>query len=435
MSEKPAVLVVDDDESFRSLVADRLTRTGHRVAAAPEGESALTLLEGVEVAVVDLLMPGMDGLTLLKRIRASNPDVAVIMLTGHGTIDNAVEAMKGGAADYLQKPCSLAEVELRISQVWEKSRLRKENQQLRAALQHVSPYHGIVGKSAPMQAVFELIRKVKDHPTPVLIEGESGTGKELVARALHFDSTRKDMPFVAVNCATLQETLLESELFGHRAGAYTGATQDKRGLFEIADRGTLLVDEIAETHPNVQSKLLRVLETGEFRSVGDVKEKKVTVRLVAATNKDLRAEVGKGRFREDLFYRLNVVSIRLPPLRDRSDDIALLARHYLLRKGRTIGDGAMATLMGHSWPGNVRELFNTLERAVLFNSSGRIDVIEIPSGTGAPAPKDGTLEEVELAHIKRVLESVQWNISRASEILGTSRRNLHRKINQHNLKK
>lgn len=435
MNDKPAVLVVDDDESFRSLVADRLARTGHRVAAAPGGDAALGLLEGIEVAIVDLLMPGMDGLTLLRKIRAASPDIAVIMLTGHGTIDNAVEAMKVGAADYLQKPCSLAEVELRISQVWDKSRLRRENQQLRAALQHENPYHGIVGKSPAMRVVFELIQKVKESSSAVLIEGESGTGKELVARALHFDSSRKEMPFVAVNCATLQETLLESELFGHKAGAYTGAVQDKRGLLEIADGGTLFVDEIAETHPSVQSKLLRVLESGEFRAVGDVREKKVTVRLVAATNKDLRAEVEKGRFRADLFYRLNVVSIRLPPLRDRGEDIALLARHYLLRKGRTIGDRAIATLMGHSWPGNVRELFNTLERAVLFSSSGRIEAIEIPSGTGAPAPKDGTLEEVELAHIKRVLESVQWNISRAAEILGTSRRNLHRKINQHNLKK
>jgi DNA-binding NtrC family response regulator len=435
MNDKPGVLVVDDDESFRSLVADRLSRTGHRVAAAAGGEAALGLLQEVDVAIVDLLMPGMDGLTLLKKIRESRPEVAVVMLTGHGTIDSAVEAMKVGAADYLQKPCSLAEVELRIAQVWEKSRLRKENQQLRAALQHENPYQGIIGKSPVMKAVFELIRKVKDSPTPVLIEGESGTGKELIARALHFDSTRKDMPFVAVNCATLQETLLESELFGHRAGAYTGAIKDKLGLLEVADRGTLFVDEIGETHPSVQTKLLRVLETGEFRAVGDVQEKKVTVRLVAATNKNLRSEVATGKFREDLFYRLNVVLIRLPPLRDRGDDIALLARAYLLRKGRTIGDKALATLMGHSWPGNVRELFNTLERAVLFSSSGRIDSVEIPSGAGAPAPKDGTLEEVEVAHMKRVLESVQWNISRAAEVLGTSRRNLHRKINQHNLKK
>ncbi|MBV8879286.1 MAG: sigma-54-dependent Fis family transcriptional regulator [Planctomycetaceae bacterium] len=435
MNDHPSVLVVDDDESFRSLVADRLTRTGHRVAAAAGGEAALALLDGVEIAVVDLLMPGMDGLTLLRKIREANPDIGVLMLTGHGTIDTAVEAMKAGAADYLLKPCSLAEVELRIGQVWEKSRLRRENEQLRAVIRHDNPYQGIIGKSPSMQAIFEMIRKVKDSPSPVLIEGESGTGKELVARALHFDSSRRDLPFVAVNCATLQETLLESELFGHRAGAYTGATQDKRGLLEIADRGTLFVDEIGETHPNVQAKLLRVLETGEFRAVGDVKEKKVTVRLVAATNKNLRAEVAAGRFREDLFYRLNVVSLRLPPLRERGEDIALLARHYLLRKGRTIGDRALATLMGHSWPGNVRELFNTLERAVLFNSSGRIDAVEIPSGAGAPAPKDGTLEEVEVAHMKRVLESVQWNISRAAEILGTSRRNLHRKINQHNLKK
>jgi DNA-binding NtrC family response regulator len=434
MSEKPAVLVVDDDESFRTLVADRLTRTGHRVAPAADGKLALTLLDGVEVALVDLLMPGMDGLELLRRIRALRPDVGVIMLTGHGTVDNAVEAMKAGAADYLQKPCSLAEVELRVAQVAERGRLERANENLRAAIRHENPYQGIVGKSRAMQEVIGLIGKVKDSRSPVLVEGESGTGKELVARALHFDSVRKDMPFVAVNCATLQENLLESELFGHKAGAYTGALADKRGLLEIADRGTLFVDEIAETHPSVQAKLLRVLETGEFRAVGDVKERKVEVRLVAATNKDLRDQCAKGKFREDLFYRLNVVSLRIPPLRERKEDIPLLARHYLLRRGRTITDAAVATLIAHEWPGNVRELFNVLERTVLFTSSGRIDQVAIPSAAGAPAPKDGTLEEIELAHIKRVLESVKWNISRAAEILGTSRRNLHRKIKQYNLK-
>ncbi len=434
MTEKAAVLVVDDDESFRQLVADRLARTGHRVSAAATGEEALKLLDGVEVALVDLLMPGMDGITLLRKIRAARPDAAVILLTGHGTIDNAVEAMKSGAADYLQKPCSLAEVELRIAQAVERRRLERENVQLKAALRHQSGYPGIVGKSPKMLAVFDLIGKVKESHSPVLIEGESGTGKELVARALHFDSARREMPFVAVNCANLQENFLESELFGHKAGAYTGATAEKRGLLEIADRGTLLVDEIAEAHPNVQAKLLRVIETGEFRTFGDVKEKKVSVRLVAATNKSLRDEVAKGKFREDLFYRLNVVSIRIPPLRERKEDIPLLARHYLLRRGRTVSDGAVAALMAYDWPGNVRELFNALERALLFDASGRIEKVEIPSAAREPAPKDGTLEEVELAHIKRVLESVKWNISRAAEILGTSRRNLHRKINQYNLK-
>jgi DNA-binding NtrC family response regulator len=241
------------------------------------------------------------------------------------------------------------------------------------------------------------------------------------------------MPFVAVNCATLQENLLESELFGHRAGAYTGATADKKGLLEVADRGTLFVDEIAETHPSVQAKLLRVLETGEFRAVGDVKEKRVTVRLVAATNKDLRAEVGKGKFREDLFYRLNVVAIRVPPLRERKEDIPLLAHHYVITRGRTIADAPVAALMAYDWPGNVRELFNVLERAVLF-SGGRIEAVAIPQAPGQTAPRDGTLEEVELAHTRRVLESVGWNVARAAEILGTSRRNLHRKINKHNLR-
>ncbi|HYE98278.1 MAG TPA: sigma-54 dependent transcriptional regulator [Planctomycetota bacterium] len=435
MTDKPSVLVVDDDESFRTLVADRLARTGHRVAAAGGGEEALRLLDGVDVALVDLLMPGMDGLTLLRRLKEARPDVAVVLLTGHATIDNAVEAMKAGAADYLQKPCSLAEVELRVAQASAHRRLERENEQLREAMRRDHAPHGIVGRSPAMRTVLDLIAKVKDSPTPVLVEGESGTGKELVARALHFDSVRRDFPFVAVNCATLQENLLESELFGHRAGAYTGALQDKRGLLEIADRGTLFVDEIAETHPNVQAKLLRVLETGEFRAVGDVKERRVDVRLVAATNKDLRQEVAKGRFREDLFYRLNVVSIPLPPLRERADDVVLLARHYLLRRGRTISEGALAALMAYPWPGNVRELFNVLERTVLLDPSGRIDSVALPTGTPAvPAPKDGTLEEVELAHIKRVLDSVQWNVSRAAEILGTSRRNLHRKIKQHNLK-
>ena len=435
MTAKASVLLVDDDENFRSLVSDRLERTGHKVVTAPGGEKALELLDGVEVALLDLMMPCMDGLTLLKKIRAGRPEVSVIILTGHGTVDTAVEAMKAGAFDYLQKPCSLAEMEVRIGRAFERRRLERENDQLRAALQHERGYQGIVGKSAAMLEVIGLINKVKDSKSPVLVEGESGTGKELVARALHFDSERRGMPFVAVNSATLQENLLESELFGHKAGAYTGATADKRGLLEIADKGTLFVDEIAETVPSVQAKLLRVVETGEFRAVGDVKEKRVAVRLVAATNKDLREEVARGRFREDLFYRLNVVSIRIPPLRDRKDDIPLLARHYLLRRGRTVADGALATLIAYDWPGNVRELFNTLERAVLFNPSGRIESLSIPSSTAAPAPRDGTLEEVEVAHIKRVLESVKWNISRAAEILGTSRRNLHRKINQYSLKK
>jgi DNA-binding NtrC family response regulator len=435
MSERPAVLVVDDDESFRSLVADRLARTGHRVASAPDGPRALELLDGVDVALIDLLMPGMDGLELLKRIRAARPDVGVVLLTGHGTVDSAVEAMKSGASDYLQKPCSLAEVEARIEKAAERRRLSRENEQLKASIRRDNPYQGIVGQSPGMLKVVELIGKVKDHANAVLVEGESGTGKELVARALHFDSVRREKPFVAVNCATLQEALLESELFGHKAGAYTGAIDDKKGLLEVAHEGTLFIDEIAEAHPNVQAKLLRVLETGEFRAVGDVKEKKVHVRFVAATNKNLREEVAKGRFREDLFYRLNVVSIRIPPLRERGEDAALLARHYLLRRGRTLGDKAAATLMAYAWPGNVRELFNVLERALLFDPSGRIDQVAIPSAPGdAAAPKDGTLEEVELAHIKRVLESVAWNVSRGAEILGTSRRNLHRKIKQHGLK-
>jgi two-component system response regulator AtoC len=434
MSERPSVLVVDDDDSFRTLVRERLLRTGHRVAEAPDGSTALERCGEADVALVDLKMPGMDGLTLLRRLQERRPDLAVILFTGHGTVESAVEAMKSGAADYLQKPCSLAEVEHRIAQVSEKGRLLRENRQLREALQRENPYQGIVGRSPAMLEILDLVRKVKDGAAPVLVEGESGTGKELVARALHFDSVRKDRPFVALNCATLQEQLLESELFGHRAGAYTGAVQDKRGLLEVADGGTLFVDEIAEAHPNVQAKLLRVLETGEFRAVGDVRERRVSVRLVAATNKSLREEVVRGRFREDLFYRLNVVTLRLPPLRDRGDDVALLARHYLARRGRRLSDVALAGLLAWRWPGNVRELFNTLERALIFDPSPELGPIPIPGMQGEAAPRDGTLEEVELAHIRKVLDGTGWNVSRAAELLGMSRRNLHRKISQHRLK-
>ena len=288
--------------------------------------------------------------------------------------------------------------------------------------------------SSKMQPIRDLVAKVAGTNTTVLVRGESGVGKEVVARAIHKASPRAQKQFLKVNCAALPGELLESELFGHEKGAFTGAYRQKPGKFEAADGGTLLLDEIGEMPLRLQAKLLHVLQDGEFSRVGGERIIDTDVRLIASTNRDLEVAMRAHQFREDLYYRLNVIEIRIPPLRERKEDIPLLARHYLLRRGRTIGDAAVATLIAHDWPGNVRELFNVLERTVLFTSSGKIDAVAIPSAAGAPAPKDGTLEEIELAHIKRILESVKWNISRAAEILGTSRRNLHRKIKQYNLK-
>ncbi len=441
MTEALTILVVDDDDAFRGIVTDRFVRKGHRVMAAKDGPSALAQLNGrdIDVAVLDLRMPGMDGLDLLLKVKQRAPAAVVLILTGHGTVETAVEAMRRGAADFLQKPCSLAEIELKIEKAREGSLLARENRQLKAAMAIGAASSAIVGKSRAIQAVLDLIAKVRDTESPVLVEGESGTGKELVARALHFDGSRREMPFVAVNCATLQETLLESELFGHKVGAYTGATTDKPGLFEIADRGTLFIDEIAEAAPGVQAKLLRVLETGEFRAVGDVKEKRVKVRVVAATNRVLRELAEEGTFRKDLFFRLNVVSIRVPPLRERREDLGPLVDHFLMRsaaarvKGVRLSDRAMAAAMAYDWPGNVRELFNCLERATLLVNGRVIDDLGLGTVTASPAPA-GSLEQVELDHIQRVLTAADGNISKAAEMLGVSRRNLHRKINQYKLK-
>jgi len=441
VTEALTILVVDDDDAFRGIVTDRFVRKGHRVMAAKDGPSALAQLNGrdIDVAVLDLRMPGMDGLDLLLKVKQRAPAAVVLILTGHGTVETAVEAMRRGAADFLQKPCSLAEIELKIEKAREGSLLARENRQLKAAMAIGAASSAIVGKSRAIQAVLDLIAKVRDTESPVLVEGESGTGKELVARALHFDGSRREMPFVAVNCATLQETLLESELFGHKVGAYTGATTDKPGLFEIADRGTLFIDEIAEAAPGVQAKLLRVLETGEFRAVGDVKEKRVKVRVVAATNRVLRELAEEGTFRKDLFFRLNVVSIRVPPLRERREDLGPLVDHFLMRsaaarvKGVRLSDRAMAAAMAYDWPGNVRELFNCLERATLLVNGRVIDDLGLGTVTASPAPA-GSLEQVELDHIQRVLTAADGNISKAAEMLGVSRRNLHRKINQYKLK-
>ncbi len=325
------LLIVDDDDDFRGTIVRRFGRRGFRIADAASAQEALGLIERrqFDVAIFDMVMPGMSGLELLEKLKADRAEFEIILLTGQGTIESAVQAMKLGAYDYLSKPFPLAELELLIQKAYERRQLGKENRQLKAMLQRTQPKWDIIGVSPPMQEVFRLIDRAGPSEQAILIQGESGTGKELVARALHQNSSRADKPLVTINCTALSETLLESELFGHEKGAFTGASSAKTGLFEIADGGTLFIDEIGDMPGAMQAKLLRVLEDGTLRRVGSHQERRVNVRVISATNRDLADEVKGNRFREDLFYRINVMSIDLPPLRDRSGDLPLLTTVFL----------------------------------------------------------------------------------------------------------
>ncbi len=415
----------------------RFRRRGFRVEEAGSGEEALNLVQRrqFDVAVIDMLMPGMSGLELIKKFKGRQADVEPIMLTGQGTIESAVEAMKLGAYDYLEKPFPLAELEAVIQKAYGHHQLRKENQQLRAVLERSRPSSEMVGRSAAMTEVFRLIERVGPTDKAILIQGESGTGKELVARALHRASPRADKPMVVINCAALPETLLESELFGHEKGAFTGAVSAKQGLFELADGGTLMIDEIGEMPVSVQAKLLRVLEDGSMRRVGSLKERRVNVRLLAATNRDMEEEVKAGRFREDLYYRINVMSLNLAPLRDRQEDIPVLVEHFLDPDWQ-IEPEAMQAMQRYRWPGNVRQLINALERAQILADDKTIHLYDLPNevsrATGAEHPAaeltDTALATIERAHIVEVLQREQGNKSRAAGSLGVNRRSLYRLI-------
>lgn len=437
------VLLVDDDETFRRTIAAALTKRGHTVSTAAGGDDALRQIGAAEfdVAFVDQRMPGMDGLDLLRRIKAAQPSLEVIMLTGHGTIPAAIEAIKAGAYHYLTKPCELAELEASLQKAVEHRDLAASNRHLADAMVREANYQGIVGKSRAVRELVALIRQVKESPTPVLIEGESGAGKELVARALHFDSSRGRHPFVVVNCAGLKEQLLESELFGHAEGAFTGASRHKEGLLEVAHQGTLFIDEIADMAPAVQAGLLRVIETKEFRPVGSTRERRVDVRILAAANRNLEDEVAASRFRADLMFRLNVIRIRVPALRERIEDLPLLVEHFLFKNATaracgftTVPVEAIERLQDHDWPGNVRELFNVLERAVLLSPPGTLD----PALLAPPARRSGaaaeSLEEAEKRHVASLLEKESGNVTRVSKVLGIDRRTLQRKMARWGLK-
>jgi DNA-binding NtrC family response regulator len=444
-----SMLVVDDDAEFRGVVARRFRRRQYLVVEAGSGVDALRVAQEhrFNVAILDLAMPGMDGVALLERLRAMEPSLQVIMLTGHATLETAIRALKLGAFDYLTKPCELAHLEVQVQRAMETARLTQENQNLRTALQRVLPAPEILGASPAMSQVLQLIAKVAPSDGSVLILGESGTGKELVARALHQRSRRADKPLVVINCAALQESLLESELFGHEKGSFTSAVAAKQGLFEIADGGTLFIDEIGEMGIGVQAKLLRVAEDGTFRRVGSTKELRANVRIIAATNKKLGEEAAQGRFRPDLYYRLNVITIELPPLRERREDIPLLVKHFLQRSGpgpRAMDTEALEALLAYHWPGNIRELANVIERARILAEGPSITLHDLPPEVSLPAaspkapapPLDWSsprLADLERQRLLQALAEAGGNKARAARALGVSRFRLYRLLQKHAL--
>jgi DNA-binding NtrC family response regulator len=463
------LLIAEDEANLRLVLQKELQRLGYRVHAAPDGEAALRKLEesNVDVMLCDINMPRMDGMELLRRIHERPNPPEVIMLTGQGTIETAVEAMKMGAYDYLTKPYSISELDVRVRQAAEKRRLRVDNQRLRAQIERQSELPEIVSQSQAMNEAIRLVERVAPSEASVLITGESGTGKELIAQAIHRLSSRAGGSFIDLNCAAFQESLLESELFGYEAGAFSGAKARKLGLIELADGGTLFMDEVTELPASLQAKLLRAIETRTFFRVGGVRKVEVNVRIVAATNRNLDSVVGDGTFRADLLYRINGFQIHLAPLRDRPDDIEPLTQHILKQLAGAhppeLTADALARLQAYSWPGNVRQLRNCLERAILLSNEGRITPDELPpevarSVSGAmpfmPGPAasgastavsgplaadtgnlsaSGSLRDVEKQQIIAALEQTGWHRGKAAEMLGISPSTLYRRLRDYNL--
>jgi len=449
MSKKPLILIVDDEKNTREGLS-RALRDEYAVATVENGQKALEWLETRQADVVlsDLRMPGMDGLTLLSRLLTRDPKPILILLTAYGNIETAVEAMKRGAYDFLAKPVDLDRLDLLLKRALAERDLGVENRRLKAQLGSKEGFENILGTSMAMQEVFDTIQQAAPTRATVLIEGESGTGKELVARALHQCSPRAEGPFVPVHCAALSPTLLESELFGHEKGAFTGAMERRRGRFELADGGTLFLDEIGEIDAALQVKILRVLEERKFERVGGSVTVNVDVRLVAATNQDLKKQVEEGRFREDLFYRLYVVNLTLPPLREREGDIALLAQHYLKtlaaennKKEVGLTPEAMEALVAYPWPGNVRELRNVIERMVVLGTGKKLTLQDLPAsfrlerGSSRSTSRAGNrLRDTEQQLIEEALRRQKGNRTQAALDLGISRRTLHRKLNEFGLR-
>ena len=440
------LLLADDDDDFRESVARRIRRKGYALTEANNGNQAQEILSQQEmnVAILDLMMPGRTGLDVLKEVKEKKSDCEIIILTGQGTIETAVESLKSGAYDYLQKPFPLSELEILIQKAFEHNQLIRENKQLKAVLARSRPNWNIIGNSPAIKQVFRLIDRAGPSDKSILIQGESGTGKELVAHALHASSQRAENPIITVNCAALSEQLLESELFGHEQGAFTGAIEKKTGLIELADHGTLFIDEIGEMPVPMQVKLLRVLEDGSFRRVGSTKERKADIRLISATNKDLEKEARDGKFREDLLYRINVLSIELPPLRERNGDVELLLNHFL-GEGWNISAEARLFLKHYQWPGNIRQFHNIIERAKILADDMEIQAKDLPVSIKGDQTYDAQTPENQLnsdklAAIQRqkiveIMRRKQGNKTRAAEVLGLTRRSLYRLLEKHDIKK
>jgi len=453
------ILIVDDEKNYPLVLSAVLQDEGFETMTANSGDEALDIIEhsDVDLVLTDMKMPKMDGIELLEKIKLEDAELPVIMMTAHGTVEKAVEAMQKGAYNYILKPFDNDQLVVYVNKALNMFRVVKENRQLRSAVASQYSFGNLIGKSKPMKDIFETIRKVAPATATVLIEGASGTGKELVAKSIHFNSPRRNQPFVAVNCSALAESLLESELFGHEKGAFTGAVAMKKGRFEIADGGTLFLDEIGELSPSLQVKLLRVLQEKVFERVGGVRPVSVNIRLIAATNKSLKDEIGKGRFREDLFYRLNVVHIILPPLRERQEDIQLLVTHFIEKYANAHREGLPISHMDqevqrlfyrYNWPGNVRELENVIERAMVMCSGQVIRVDDLPNDFKNNVYQDDrlhldalpeantlyeTLAQVEKEMILNALRKADFVQARAAEMLGIGKSGLNQKLKKYGI--
>jgi len=446
---KAHILIVDDEALYRQLLTSRLGRAGYRLSEAADGEAALSCAQGggVDLALVDIKMPGIDGIEVLKRLKVIDPLIEVVILTGHGNVDTAISAMKLGAFDYLSKPYKLTELDIVVERALEKRALAKRCAALSAEVAHLrgADDTAVIGRSAAWTRTLELVRKAAPLDLPVLITGESGAGKEIIASALHRWSERAAESYVPLNCGLLDDDLVESELFGHKRGAFSGAMADKEGLFQVASAGTLFLDEIGELPAACQAKLLRVLDSGEFRQLGATALRRTTARVIAATHRDLDTLVAQGKFRHDLLYRLNVVHIPVPPLRERSEDIPLLVDYLMRRAARRSGTlpalspAALTRLIDYRWPGNVRELRNVVERLVAFSDGGtieepdvcailRLPVASVPVTTPAPRAFAGIvpLEDFERDYVAWVLDKLGGNVSAAAQALGVSRSTVYR---------
>lgn len=448
------ILIVDDEKNYLVVLNAFLSGEGYEILTADSAQQALEVMQTTELDLVltDMKMPVMDGTELLKRIKERVPDLPVVMMTAYGTVEKAVEAMQLGAFNFILKPFQNEALKQIVDNAVRTYRVLKENRRLVEALESRYRFDNIIGKSKSMQAVFDTIQKVARTKATVLVTGESGTGKELIAKAIHFNSPRRNRPFVAVSCAALTETLLESELFGHEKGAFTGATAMKKGRFELAHGGTLLLDEIGEVPVSVQVKLLRVIEEMSFERVGGTRTIEADVRLIAATNKDLKAEVEQQRFREDLYFRLNVINIKLPPIRERAEDVSLLATHFVNKYAQesnrgemTISGEAMSFLCNYSWPGNVRELENAIERAVLLSKGNEITLDDLPKDLMSFADLETPIDWQKLSNLPETLDAIEKRLiqkalslsnnvqARAANLLGIPRNNLHYRLKKHNL--